>query len=214
MGHRSKPNNRLIAETIYPGAIFSDKYFASMGVAQQVTGGTTDYIPAWTMFLVPDTSEVKVLTQAEVDKGVNKPEWEEARPDKDPMKVLKEDMTCRYFLVPPVADTPSAFFAVGLPDDASEEPNMEFQDVVLTSSTGVTLAFAPDCLMKCRNMQAVAEEKDVALGFKLRVLVNCEPLRNGQLLTKPRRKAQKGDKRGPVPAITPSVVTKAARKGY
>ena len=162
------------------------------------------------MFLVPDASEVKVLTPAEVaiaEKAGTKHDWEEAIPDESYMKVIKAGMTCRYFLPPPPGDTPSAFFAVGLPDDQAEEPNMEFHDILLTSTTGVSIAFAPDTKMKCSSLQAQAEEQDQALGFKIRVLVNCDVLRKGDLLTRAGQKAPKRE-RGPVSAITPSAVTK------
>ena len=190
-----------------PGGICSDKYFVSLSVAHQGTWGATDYIPAWTIFLVPDASEVKVLTPAEVAKAETKHDWEEARPDEAYMKVIKAGMTCQYFLPPPSGDTPSAFFAVGLPDDPHEEPNMEFQDILLTSTTGLTIAFKPDSLMKRRDLQACAEEVDQALGFRIRVLVNCEPLRKGDLLTKPGQRAPTRE-RGPASAITPSTVTR------
>ena len=112
------------------------------------------------MFLVPDASEVKVLTPVEVaiaEKAGTKHNWEEAIPDAEYMEVIKAGLTCRYFLPPPPGDTPSAFFAVGLPDDDHEEPNMEFQDILLTSTTGLSIAFQPDSLMQRRDLQACAE---------------------------------------------------------
>ena len=48
------------------------------------------------------------------------------------MQAFKKDFQCHYYLAPPTSDTPSAFFPVGLPENPSIEPNMEFQDVILT----------------------------------------------------------------------------------
>ena len=121
---------------------------------------------------------------------------------------------CRFFLVPPPAESPSAFFLIKPPEDKTDDPNMMYEDIIVTSTTGVTLAFQPQNKSNCQKMAAAAEALDVVMRFKIRVLVNDEPLKRGDILTCPERdKMQCAEKPAkPLARITPSQILKEEAK--
>ena len=88
-------------------------------------------------------------------------------------------------MVPPPPDSPSAYFAIKVPGNPLDEPNMMFEDIVVTSTTGVTLRFNIHNKNNCHKMAAAAEADDIVMRFKIRVLVNQEALNRGDLLTRP-----------------------------
>ena len=90
------------------------------------------------------------------------------------MGAYHDGVVCRFFLVaPPPADTPSAFFAVRAPYDAADEPNMQYVDLLVQSTTGVVLAFGDDDKLKWVALASAAEASDTVMRFKIKVLVNC-----------------------------------------
>ena len=129
----------------------------------------------------------------------------------------QEDYHCgfsaRYFLAPPPAESPSAYFAVNVPENPLDTPNMMYEDIVVTSSTGVTLAFKEENKTNCAKMAAAATREDAVVRFKMRVLVNQAVLQRGDLLTRPERTYEGCAVREPkAPArITPGDVVKRQR---
>ena len=155
-------------------------------------------IKAYTLFLVPDSPIIKVLAAgAKVEE-----KYELVTPQTEHVaKFCPEGLAVAYYVAPPPADNPSAFFSVRYPDHQLTEPNMEYQELVVQHTTGVALSFkADDAVEKCRQLASVAEQSEVVLGFKIRILVNNEDLFAGNILTKPgalaAKVAPKG--RGPI----------------
>ena len=93
----------------------------------------------------------------------------------------------RYFLAPPPAESPSAYFAVNVPENPLGEPNMMYEDIMVTSSTGVTLALQEENKSNCAKMVVAAERGDSVVRFKIRILVNKALPDRGDLLTRPKR---------------------------
>ena len=91
---------------------------------------------------------------------------------------------------------------------------MMYEDIMVTSTTGVTLAFKEENKTNCAKMVATAEADDTVLRFKIKVLVNNKILNRGDLLTRPKRSsagcATRAEKeRAP---ILPSNVRKRQKK--
>ena len=84
---------------------------------------------------------------------------------------------------------------------------MQYEELLVTSSTGVNLAFDNSTKFKCAQMAAAAEDTDTVLGFRIRVLVNCDILKRGDLLTRPGHVAAKKAAKASGP-ITPGQVVK------
>ena len=163
------------------------------------------------MFLVPETSNIKLLKEGTLPERL----WVEAVTYGTDMANFHEGFACRLFLCPPPLDAPSAYFAVKVPENPLDEPNMMYEDILVTSTTGVTLAFKLENKNACYKMAAVAEAQDVVVRFKIRVLVNREELRRGDLLTRPDE-----DKRGcaekktkTAERITPGQLLKKQKNG-
>ena len=142
--------------------------------------------------LAPGGKDVKV----ETDENKIKPEWVEAVPLKKYADSFHKGVDCRFFLLQPkMSETPSAYFAakphtllVTQHPDFRETPNMQYMDLVVQSTAGVTLCTDPKDLAmaeKLAPLAAVVEDGDTIMGFTIRVLVNCVPLKKGDLLTKP-----------------------------
>ena len=87
---------------------------------------------------------------------------------------------------------------------------MMYEDIVVTSSTGVTLALKEENKTNCAKMDAAAERGDTVVRFKMRFLVNQTFLQRGDLLTRPERTYEGCAVREPkAPArITPGDVVK------
>ena len=115
------------------------------------------------------------------------PSWVEAESYGEDQHQFRSGFSGRYFLLPPPPDSPSAFFAVGVPADPLEEPNMMFEAITVTSTTGVTLGFKEETTRNCAQMVATAEADDNVVRFKIPVLVNNKILKRGDLLTRPPR---------------------------
>ena len=135
------------------------------------------------MFLVPETSNIIVAHDGTLpDKN-----WVEAVPYKEDMEDFHPGFRCRFFLVPPPPESPSAYFAIKEPENPLDAPNMMFEDIVVTSTTGVTLRFNIHNKNNCHKMAAAAEAEDIVMRFKIRVLVNQEALNRGDILTRPEK---------------------------
>ena len=143
------------------------------------------------------------------------PSWVEAESYGDDQRQFHEGFSSRFFLPPPPPDSPSAFFAVGVPADPLEEPNMMFEAITVTSTTGVTLGFKEETKRNCASMVATAEADDNVMRFKIPILINTTLLKRGDLLTRPKRStvgcATRPERE--VAPILPSNVTKRHRKG-
>ena len=88
-----------------------------------------------------------------------------------------------------MAETPSAYFAVQPPEVLTDTPNMQYVDLVVQSTAGITLCTTPGDLgmaQKLAPLAEVVEKDDTIMAFTIRVLVNCVDLKKGDLLTKPR----------------------------
>ena len=161
--------------------------------------GMTDLIPAWRLMLAPDSKEVKIEMDPEKDVS----ELVEAVPLKKLIGAYHEGIECRFFLVPPkMADTPSAYYAVQPPKNPKDTTNMQFVDLVVQSTAGLTITegLTQEMAESLAPLAAVVEKDDTVMGFTIKVLVNCVDLRKGDLLTKPPvEKAKKArDERKPV----------------
>ena len=108
-------------------------------------------------------------------------------------------------------DSQSAFFAVRFNDDATIPPNMVYEEIMVTATTGVTLAFGTDTKLLCAKMAEAAEETDAVMGFRIRVLVNNVDLKRGDLLTRPARAEPRRERAAP-DAIRPGNLLKKLKK--
>ena len=89
---------------------------------------------------------------------------------------------------PKQSDTPSAYFAVKPPDAREEEPNMKFVDIVVQSTSGVTIVPEKGNVEMAELLSplaSVVEKGDTIMGFEIKVLVIGVPLTKEVLLTKP-----------------------------
>ena len=142
------------------------------------------------------------------------PSWVEAFSYGEDQHRFHSGFSARYFLLPPPPDSPSAYFAVDIPADPLEEPNMMYEDITVTSNTGVTLGFKEENKRNCARMVATAEADDNVVRFKIPTLINTTKLKRGDLLTRPKRStvgcATRPERE--VAPILPSNVTKRHRK--
>ena len=88
------------------------------------------------MFLVPETSDIRVLKEGALPERT----WVEAVPYDTDLETFHAGFNGRFFLAPPPADSPSAYFAANVPGNPMDEANMMYEDILVTSTTGVTLA--------------------------------------------------------------------------
>jgi len=142
------------------------------------------------------------------------PSWVEAETHGDDQHQFHEGFSSRFFLPPPPPDSPSAFFAVGVPENPLDDPNMVFDVITVTSTTGVTLGFKEETKRSGASMVATAEADDNVMRFKIPILINTTLLKRGDLLTRPKRStvgcATRPERE--VAPILPSNVTKRHRK--
>ena len=115
---------------------------------------------------------------------------------------------------PPPPDSPSAFFAVGVTENPLDDPNMVFDVITVTSTTGVALGFKEETKRSGASMVATAEADDNVMRFKIPILINTTLLKRGDLLTRPKRSTVGCATRPErdVAPILPSNVTKRHRK--
>ena len=142
------------------------------------------------------------------------PSWVEAETHGDDHHQFHEGFSSRFFLPPPPPDSPSAFFAVGVTENPLDDPNMVFDVITVTSTTGVTLGFKEETKRSGASMAATAEADDNVMRFKIPILINTTLLKRGDLLTRPKRStvgcATRPERE--VAPILPSNVTKRHRK--
>ena len=144
--------------------------------------GGAGYIPAWSFWLVPDSGDVKVVADGTTANDA----WAKAEPTQEMVSKLHEGLVCQYYLAPPSSDNPSAYFAVGNEEDPRKEPNMQEEDLLITSSTGLAFEFKNSGdQMKASSLASVASSMEATMQFRIKVLINCEPLYKGMLLTRP-----------------------------
>ena len=173
------------------------------GGLEPIHRGIADLIPAWSLLLAPDSKEVKI----EVDEGKVNSDWAEVVPLPDSAARLRAN--CRFFLLPPKRDeTPSAFFAVG-PAEKGDDPNMVYVSLVVQSTVGCTIPSTPTDFAMAENLRPLAQavsRPDTAMGFTLKVLVNCVALTKGDILTKARVEKPKKEKDDIKPVLAKQVL--------
>ena len=96
--------------------------------------------------------------------------WVSAEPTQVMVSKLHEGLVCQYYLAPPSLDHPSAYFAVGGEEDPRKEPNMQEEDLLITSSTGLAFEFkSGGDEMKASNLTSVASKMEATMQFRIKV---------------------------------------------
>ena len=85
---------------------------------------------------------------------------------------------------------------------------MQEEDLLITPSTGLAFEFkSGGDQMKASDLTSAASKIEATMQFRIKVLINCEPLYKGDLLTRAVVKTAKKPARE-APAILPSQLIK------